>query len=89
MANPRSIWNYEIKKVDKIARRLLESKEVRAGWRILLLPMFLVDYIRFRKHLWVTRKNLLFTKKLAFDGAKAIIDWLDEAQRIFPDTQRF
>jgi hypothetical protein len=67
MANSRTIWNYEVKKANKIAGRLLENNRVKAGWRILLLPFFLLDYFRFKKNLWVTRKNLLFTKQLLLD----------------------
>jgi hypothetical protein len=82
MANSRSIWNYEIKKADKIAKRLLENNRIKASWRILLLPFFLLDYFRFKKHLWVTRKNLLFTKQLAFDGARAIFEGSDRSTEI-------
>ena len=74
MVNPRTIWNYEANKADNIARHLLENNRVKAGWRILLLPFFLLDYFRYKKHLWVTRKNLLFTKQLAFNGARAIFE---------------
>jgi hypothetical protein len=82
MANSRKIWNYEVKKADKIARRLLENNRVKAGWRILLLPFFLLDYFRFKKNLWVTRKNILFTKQLAFDGARAIFEGSDRSTEI-------
>jgi hypothetical protein len=82
MANPHTIWNYEAKKVDKIARHLLEKNRVKVSWRILLLPLFLIDYIRFKKHLWVTRKNLLFTKQLAFNGARAIVEGSDRSTEI-------
>jgi hypothetical protein len=82
MANSRTIWNYEVKKADKIAGRLLENSRVKAGWRMLLLPFFLLDYFRFKKNLWVTRKNLLFTKQLAFDGARAIFEGSDRSTEI-------
>lgn len=82
MANSRTIWNYEVKKANKIAGRLLENNRVKAGWRILLLPFFLLDYFRFKKNLWVTRKNLLFTKQLAFDGARAIFEGSDRSTEI-------
>ncbi len=67
---------------DKIAGCLLENNRVKAGWRILLLPFFLLDYFRFKKNLWVTRKNLLFTKQLAFDGARAIFEGSDRSTEI-------
>ncbi len=82
MSNSRTIWNYEVKKADKIAGRLLENSRVKAGWRILLLPFFLLDYFRFKKNLWVTRKNFLFTKQLAFDGARAIFEGSDRSTEI-------
>ena len=82
MANSRTIWNYEVKKADKIAGCLLENNRVKADWRILLLPFFLLDYFRFKKNLWVTRKNLLFTKQLAFDGARAIFEGSDRSTEI-------
>jgi len=82
MAYSRVIWNYEVKKADKVARHLLENSRIKAGWRILLLPFFLLDYFRFKKNLWITRKNLLFTKQLAFDGARAIFEGSDRSTEI-------
>ena len=41
-----------------------------------------VHYFRFKKNLWVTRKNLLFTKQLAFDGARAIFEGSDRSTEI-------
>ena len=55
-----------------MARRLIETESVKFGWRILLLPSFLLDYSRFKKNCFLTRKNLLYTKQLAFDAAKKI-----------------
>ena len=56
-----------------MARRLIENESVKFGWRILLLPSFLLDYFRFKKNCFLTRKNLLYTKHLAFDAAKEIL----------------
>jgi hypothetical protein len=70
MAKFRVVWNCEVKKAKKITRRLLEDKRFKTGWRLLLLPFFLPQYIRYRRRLRVTRKNLLFTKKLALEAVK-------------------
>ncbi len=72
MGNHRIIWNHEVKQADEIARSLIDAGRIKFGWRILLLPSFLVGYIRFKKNLILTRKNFLFTKRLAFDAAKEI-----------------
>ena len=82
MAKSRAIWNYEVKKADKITRHLLENTKLKAGWRILLLPFFLLDFLRYKKNFWVTRKNFLFTKQLAFDGATAICEGGDRSTEI-------
>ncbi len=72
MANFRVIWKNDRKKAVAIAGRLLLSQRPRINWRLLLLPSFLLACFRYGKNLYVTRKNLLFTKKLAFDAAKKI-----------------
>jgi hypothetical protein len=70
MAKYRAIWDCEVKKANKIAHRLLEDKRFVSGWRLLLLPFFLPQYIGYRRRLRLTRKNILFTKKLALAAAK-------------------
>ncbi|MGD8226467.1 MAG: NF038143 family protein [Desulfobacteraceae bacterium] len=72
MENERIIWNHEINQANKIARSLVDARRIKFGWRILLLPNFLIHYIYYKKNLVLTRKNLLFTKRLAFDAAKEI-----------------
>jgi hypothetical protein len=72
MANSRVIWKNDCKKAVAIARRLLQSQRPGINWRLLLLPSFFIAYMRYGKNRYVTRKNLLFTKKLAFDAAKKI-----------------
>ncbi|UCF83377.1 MAG: NF038143 family protein [Desulfobacteraceae bacterium] len=69
MRNQRIILKHETKQANRIARNLLETKKAKLGWRALLLPSLLADYIRFRKRLIVIRKNLLFTKRLASNAA--------------------
>ncbi|UCH20167.1 MAG: NF038143 family protein [Deltaproteobacteria bacterium] len=83
MSKYRIIWDYEQKKANKIARRLLETERIRtSGWRKLLMPVFLPQYIRYRRKLSVTRKNLLFTKKLALEAAKNLQLGKERAQEI-------
>jgi hypothetical protein len=72
MGNDRTIWNHEVNQANKIARSLVDAKRIKVGWRILLLPNFLIHYIYYKKNLILTRKNLLFTKRKAFDAAKEI-----------------
>jgi hypothetical protein len=69
MSKSRAIWAYEVKKANKIAHRLLGDKRFKTGWRMLRVVFFLPQYIRYRRRLSVTRKNLLFTKKLALAAA--------------------
>ncbi len=72
MGNERTIWNHEVNHANKIARSLVDASRIKFGWRILLLPNFLIHYIYYKKNLILTRKNLLFTKRMAFDAAKEI-----------------
>jgi hypothetical protein len=72
MPNSRVIWKNDRKKAVVIARRLLQSQRPRINWRLLLLPSFLLACFRYGKNIYVTRKNLLFTKKLAFGAATKI-----------------
>ena len=72
MGNFRAIWNHEKAQSSIIARRLLEPGRANSIWRAFLPPSRLLDYLRFRKDLILTRKNFLFTKRLAFSAVKAI-----------------
>jgi hypothetical protein len=72
MGNERTIWNHEVNQANKIARSLVDARKIKFGWQILLLPNFLIRYIFYKKNLVLTRKNLLFTKRMAFDAAKEI-----------------
>jgi len=79
MKNFRSVWRHEVKQADKMACGIIETKQPPVNWRILLLPLWISDHIRFKKSLSLTRKNLLFTKRLAFDAAKEIFGGKDRA----------
>ena len=72
MGNDRTIWKHEVTQANKIARSLVDARRIKFGWRILLLPNFLIHYMYYKKNLILTRKNLLFTKRMAFDAAKEI-----------------
>jgi hypothetical protein len=82
MGNSQAVWNHEKDQADKIARRLIETKRVELGWRALFLPFLLMDYIPFRRSLSLTKKNLLFTKRLAFDAAYEIFRGKDRLLEI-------
>lgn len=82
MGNSRAIWKHEVNQADKIARDLIDASRIKLGWRILLLPNFIVDYIRFKKSLMLTRKNFLFTKRFAFNAAKQIYRGENRAEQV-------
>jgi hypothetical protein len=72
MANIRNIWQHEVRQADRIASVLTEASKEKSGWRTLLLPLFMADYFRHIGRKRRTRKNLLFTRQLAFDAAKNV-----------------
>lgn len=72
MGNSRAIWNHEVDQAKRVAQSLVDASGIKFGWRILLLPHFLIHYMFYKKNLILTRKNLLFTKRMAFDAAKEI-----------------
>ncbi len=66
----RNIWQHEVRQAGRIAGVLTAASKATFGWRVLLLPLFLTDFFRHLGRKRRTRKNLLFTKQLAFDAAK-------------------
>jgi len=68
----RNIWQHEVRQADRVAAALTETSKVESGWRTLLLPLFMADYFRHLGRKRRTRKNLLFTRQLAFDAAKNV-----------------
>ena len=68
----RAIKKYETRQNDKIAKNLMETQKIKFGWRTLVFPVFIYDYIRYVKRLRVLRKNLFFTRQLALDAAENI-----------------
>jgi hypothetical protein len=74
-----AIKKYEIRQTGQIAGILVEMKRSKFNWRIIVIPLFLYDFIRYRRRLQVLRKNLVFTKKLALDAAGNIHQGKDRA----------
>ncbi|MGD8993404.1 MAG: NF038143 family protein [Desulfobacterales bacterium] len=79
MSNYRSIWKHEIRQADQIVDNLLEDQKVPVDWRIVLLPVYLYRLFKYRNNLRFTRKNMLYTKQLAFEAAKNIDQGKDQA----------
>ena len=79
MKNFRTIWNHEVRQANQIVKMLLEDKKVDLDWKIILLPVYLYRVYQYRRDLRFTRKNIIFTKKLAFDAAKNIFQDKEQA----------
>ena len=79
MKNFRAIWKHEVRQINAIARPLVEAQKAKLSWRILIPPLLIKDYIHYRNRLRVLRKNLIFTRQLAFDVAKNIFDGKERA----------
>jgi hypothetical protein len=79
MGTANAIWRHERRQADRIARALLGADEEDTPWWALVLPSRLAPYLTFRRRLRTTRKNLLFTKKLALDAAKEVVGGEDRA----------
>jgi hypothetical protein len=78
----RTIWQHEVDQADKIVRCLVERDGEPSGWRKILLPLRLFDYLRFRRKHKLTRKNLLFTKQLAFEAARQVFQGKPRAEEL-------
>lgn len=79
MGNFRAIWKHEVAQADQIAKLLLDNKKVALDWKIMLVPVFLYKVYHYRKDFGFTRKNILFTKKLAYEAAKNIFQGKEQA----------
>ena len=82
MANTQAIWRHEVREANRISRILIDDQTVKFNWRVVLLPLFLMDVIHYRYRLRVLRKNLLYTRRLAYDAAQNIIDGQEEGWQI-------
>lgn len=82
MKNFRFIWRHEVRLADFISRKLIHRRKIRFGWGVSYLPNLLVEAVRSKRNLSRTRKNLLFTKKLAFKAAGEVSRGEDRAIRM-------
>lgn len=82
MGNPRTIWKHEVTLTKKIARSLVDSRAANFSRKPGISPHALYNYLRARKDQRMLRRNLLFTKKLAFNGAKEIANGQDPAMAL-------
>jgi hypothetical protein len=56
--------------------------KVSFHWKTIIFPFLIIDYIKYRKTLFVTRKNILFTRQLAFEAAEEIWKGMDRNSAI-------
>ena len=75
----RAIEKYESRQNDKIAKKLIDDKKIKFGWRTIVFPLFIYDCIRYFNRLRVLRKNLFFTKQLALGTAQNIYQGKERA----------
>ena len=72
MSSINAIKKFEIRQTSLIADDLIDKPKSKFNWRIIILPLYIYDFIRYRRRLRVLRKNLFFTKKLALEAASNI-----------------
>ena len=82
MGSARTIWKHEVREANQISGILIQDQTVEFNWRVVLLPLFLMDVIHYRHRLRVLRKNLLYTRRLAFDAAQNIISGQERGWQI-------
>ena len=75
----RAIEKYESRQNNKIAKKLIDDQKIKFGWRTIVFPLFIYDYIRYFNRLRVLRKNLFFTKQMALGTAKSIYQGKERA----------
>jgi len=68
----RSIQKFERRQTNQIAASLVELEKSRFNWRMIVLPLFFYDIIRYRRRLQVLQKNLFFTRQFALETANNI-----------------
>jgi hypothetical protein len=82
MKSFNAIKKYEIRQTGRIAGALVDRPTSRFHWRIIVFPLFIYDFIRYRRRLQVLRKNLFFTKGFALDAAKNVHEGKERAWEI-------
>ena len=79
MGNPRRIWTHETAEASHIARGLVDTPTPSPLWRLVIFPVAMSDRIKRTRKIGETRRNLLYTKKLAFNAAKEVAAGNDRA----------
>ncbi len=82
MKSVSAIRKHELRQTGQIAGALTDRPTSRFNWRIVVFPLFIYDFIRYRRRLQVLRKNLFFTKKFALDAADKIHQGKERAWEI-------
>lgn len=72
MGNHKIIWDHEKAETRKIAESLVQTKPDISGWRVIKLPLVGAKLLHWRHKVRLAQKNLLFTRELAFEAAKAV-----------------
>jgi len=78
----KAIQKYEIRQTGQIAGALVDMTTSKFNWRIIIFPIFLYDFMRYRRRLHVLRKNLFFTKQFALEAVKNIHQGKERAWEI-------
>ena len=82
MKSADAIRNYELRQTGQIAGALIDWHKSKFHWRIVVFPLFIYDFIRYRRRLQVLRKNLFFTKNIALEAADNIHQGKERAWEI-------
>ena len=82
MKSFNAIKKYEIRQTGRIAGALVDLTTSNFNWRIIVFPLFIYDFIRYRRRLQVLRKNLFFTRRYALEAAKNILQGKERAWEI-------
>ena len=82
MKSVNAIKNFEIRQTGQIARTLVDRPTSKFHWRMIVFPLFIYDFIRYRRRLQVLRKNLFFTREFALAAAQHIHEGKERAWEI-------
>jgi hypothetical protein len=82
MGTPQTIWRHEVNQAEKIARGLMKTRKSDVSWKTAFVPSRALGYLGSERTMRLTRKKLLFTKKLAFSAAKEIYRGNDRAHEM-------
>ena len=82
MKNFRFIWRHEVRQAHCISRELIHRRKIRFRWGVSYLPNLLIEAIRSKRNLSRTHKNLIFTKKKAFNAAREVARGEDRSLRM-------